>query len=635
MTGKGGKVESPVSKYQPSIEVRELTAMVRSSYEDGENTLSTPMKEYNMRSITEQENEARRRWLAHPDAPYEGDDEWRWNGVRPITRARVISMASHLTAQLIYPRSFAQNDQQEEDKNAAYCMDTLVEYHLRRSEYETAFLFGVISAMVSPINYFESEYCESFSEAWQDGNYERVIDDVFSGFQDSLIPIDEMLFSTPYIYEWQKQDWLIRRRRKPYEELEGKFGSHENWQHVQQGRMSMVHEDGFFYDVEDINDGLVGHVNFKHRRSDLEIDFVNGVYLSNPNTSYNPFYHRTNKDKPEYNTVKYGFEPIDAMRFVGYKSLVDKMENDQDASDREWQDFFDASRLATFPPTVTMGAGRVDKSVVAPAGVTELGKNAKIQPLQVANPMAAANALREAERSASESSVDPQMAGFQEGPQKTKTEALLLQQNANTNMGITARMISIMVRDIGRIKVNDIARFETVGNAGEIVGEMLYKTFIVEGRVREGKKITTKVKFTDRYAGRSMSKEEKKKAEYELAEEAGDDMELIEANPGVFANLDFLVEVDPEQLMGRNSANERNYKIAAYDRAIGNPLVQKDPEAQLAITRDFLFEPVMGGDASKYLPDLKRIAAGLVPEDSSGGYPQSKTMQVSSPDGVV
>ena len=40
---------------------------------------------------------------------------------------------------------------------------------------------------------------------------------------------------------------------------------------------------------------------------------------------------------PMYNSVKYGFEPIDAMRFIGYKSLVDKMQNDQEAVDREWQ----------------------------------------------------------------------------------------------------------------------------------------------------------------------------------------------------------------------------------------------------------------------------------------------------------
>lgn len=623
--GKGGKIESPKSAYNPGLSVQLLTQDVKAAYEDGDNTLQTSYEEYNNKSFVTQENEARRRWLSHPDAPYEGEDEWRYNGVRPITRNKAVSMAAHLTSQLIYPKTFAQNDQQEEDKNAAYCMDALVEYHIKNSQYETAFLFGVISALVSPLNYFQSEYCESYSNAWSGEKYERVIDDVFSGFQHHVIPMDEMLFSNPYVYEWQKQDWVIRRKRVSYEEMEAKFGKHTNWRHVQIGKMTMVHDDGFFYDVEDINDGLVGYVNYKHRRSDLEIDHVNGVYLSNENTEYNPFYHRTNKDKPEYDTVKFGFEPIDAMRFVGYKSLVDKMENDQDAMDREWQDYFDATRLATFPPTITMGAGKIDKSVAAPAGITEIGKSAKVTQLQVANPIAAGAGLREAERAAAESSVDPIFSGQQEGPEKTKFETMLLQQNSSTNLGITARMIATMVRDVGRIHVHDIARFETVGHAGEIAGEMVYKMFALDGRVREGRGVTTYVKFTDRYAGTSMSDEEKRMEEYGLLEEAGDDKELIVANPAVISKLGYRVSTDPEQLMNRNSAFERAFKISAYDRAIINPLVAKDPEAQLAITRDFLFEPIMRGDASKYLPNLRRIAESLAPAPGAGapgGYPQ-------------
>lgn len=617
---KRGAIENPKSQYQPSVEVRELTALVRDAYQDGENTLNTPLREYNNRSITEQENQAREQWLAHPDAPYEGEDDWRWNGRRPISRNRAISIAAHLTSELIYPKSFAQNDDQEEDKTAAYTMDALVEYHIRNSEYETAFLFGVIGSMVSPINYFKIEYSQDYQEAWQGGEYKKVLDDVFSGFQYSLKPIDEILFSNPYVYSWQKQDWVIERERVSYEEMYGKFGTHENWEHVVQGRLCMVTDDGFFYDVDDINDGLVGHVKYKHRKTDCEIDFVNGIYLSNSNTAFNPFYHRTNKDKPEYDTVKFGFEPIDSMRFVGYKSLMDKMENDQDAVDREWQDYFDASRLATFPPSVTMGAGRVDSSVVTPSGITEIGKDAKFTPLQISNPAAAAAAVREAERSATESSIDPLASGSQQGAQKTKAEALILQENANVVMGPTARMIAIMVRDVGRLMVSDIARFETVGQAGEIVGEMFYKSFALPNRVREGKKKTTYVKFTDAFAGRKMTKEEKEMEEYKLMDEAGDDKELILANPAVFANLTFNVSVDPEQLMGRNSRTERAFKIAAYDKAIANTLVQQDPEAQLNITRDFLFEPIMGGDASKYLPNLSK----LVPPggQGAGGYPQ-------------
>ena len=621
MQKAGGAIASPRSAYQPGNEIRALTEEVKQAYEDGENTLSSPLEEYNGRSFVQQTNEAQRTWLSHPDAPYVGDDEWRWNGVRPLTRNRVISTAAHLTAKLLYPKSFAQNDDQEEDREAAYAMDALVEYNIRRSNYETAFLFGVISGLVNPINYFSVNYCEAWQEAWVGGERQRVLDDVFSGFQHGLIPVDEVLFGNAFIYDWQKQDFNIRKRRVSYEEMEGKFGAHDNWGHVKRGCLTMVNDDGFFYDVEDVNDGMVGHVNYKHRRSDLEVDFVNGIYLSNSNAAYNPFLHRTNKDKPEYDIVKYGFEPIDAMRFAGYKSLVDKMSGDQDAADRQWQDFFDASRLATFTPLVTMGAGKIDRSVVAPAAVTEIGKEAEMKPVQVSSPMAALGALREAERSGNETSVDPQMGGQQQGPEKTKAEAMILQQNADTNLAITAKMIAVMVKNVGRLMVHDIIRYQTIGQAGEILGETTYRSFVVDGRLRSGKNKTTYVKLTDRFAGSPMSPEEKEMEEYKLMDKAGDDKEIVEINPGKFAQLDFLLTIDAEQLMHRNDAFERAFKLSAYDKAIANPLVQKDPEAQLKITRDFLFEPIMRGEASKYLPNLQKVLSQLTPEEAPG-YPQ-------------
>lgn len=633
--GKNGAVESPKSAYQPSEAIKALTATVKAAVVDGEAILNNPYNEYNGRSFVDQANEAQRTWLSHPDAPYVGEDEWRWNGVRPLTRNRVIYTTARLTAQLLYPKTFAQNDAQEEDKEAAYAMDSMVEYNIRNSNYETAFLFGVISGLVNPINYFSVDYCEAWQEAWQGGEYKRVLDEVFSGFQHSLVPADEILFSNPYVYEWQQQDWLIRSRRVSLEEMKGKFGTHENWEHVQEGRVSMMHEDGFFYDVEDITDGMVGHVNYKHRRSDCELDFVNGIYLSNPNTEWNPFYHRRVKtvkgeavEVPLYNTVKYGFEPIDAMRFVGYKSLVDKMSNDQDGADREWQDFFDASRLATFSPIVLMGsAGKLDKSVVAPAGVTEIGKDAKVQPIQITNPLPALNALREVERSGNESSVDPQAGGVQSGPQKTKYEAALLEDNTDTNLSLTAKLIARMVKEVGGLIIDDIIRYQTIGEAGEMLGEMLYKTFMVDGRVREGRQKTTYVRFTDRYAGRSMSDEERAEEGYRLLTEAGKDKELIEVNPAVFARMNWLISADADQLTRRNTAFERAFKLAAYEKAITNPLVQQDPEAQLKITRDFLFEPIMKGEAGNYLPRIQKVASSLV----SGAPPALDTEGMRSP----
>lgn len=626
---KSGKVLNTVSAYQPTEEVKNLTQDVKKCYQDGEMVRDHPYPEYNFKSFVQQANESQHAWLAHPDAPYEGEDEWRWNGVRPITRNRIIFTAARLTARMLYPHVSGQNEDQEEDKEAGYAMETLVENAIRTSNYETAFLFGVISGLVNPINFFQVEFCESWQEAWVQGRRERVLDDVFSGFQSSLVPIDEMLFGNAYVYEWQQQDWLIRARRVSYEEMEGKFEDSDNWKHVTKGVICMAGDDGYFYNVEDINnDDMVLHVNYKHRTTDTELDFVNGVYLSNSNTEYNPFIHRRTKtvngkvvDVPLYNTVKFGYEPIDAMRFVGYKSLADKMSNDQAGTDREWQDYFDASRLATFQPLITMGAGKIDKSVVSPSVVTEIGKDAKIEPVAVSNPLPALNALREAERSANESSVDPQAGGKQQGPQKTKAEVLTIEENTDTGMGITTKMIARMVEDIGGLFCDDIVRYQTIGEAGELIGEVNYKIFSVPNRVRGGRNKTTYIRFTDRFANQQMTKEERDMEEYKLLDEAGDDRELIEANPYVFGRLNWLIVVDADSVLRHSEAFERTFKLSAYDKAMANPLVQRDPDAQLKITRDFLFEPIMKGDASKYLPQISKVASTVIP--GAQGYPQN------------
>src|SRR5690606_13275256 len=123
-----------------------------------------PFAELNNRSPIQRGEEDQMAWLSWTPEPYEGEDDWRWNGVRPITRNRVISTAAHLTARLLIPQAFAQNEFQEEDKAAANVMRDLIEYNIKRSNYETAFLFGVISGLVNPVTYFKVDY----TLGWQD-----------------------------------------------------------------------------------------------------------------------------------------------------------------------------------------------------------------------------------------------------------------------------------------------------------------------------------------------------------------------------------------------------------------------------------------------------------------------------------
>ncbi len=611
-----GDIANGISAYQPSSEEQDLCLLVKKAYQAGETIQNTPYKEFNNKTLIERTNEDQRAWLSWTPEPFEGEDDWRWNGVRPITRNKVIATAAHLTAQLLIPNVFAQNDDDEEDKAAANVMRELLEYNIKRSNYETAFLYGVIGALVNPVVYFKVDFTQAYQEIWgADGDKEKVVDDIFSGFQSSLMGPEEVLIENAYQFDLQKQDWIIEKKGYiSYGQAEALYGEYDNFQHVMPGVKRIINDDGIFYDVEDVNDSMVEYVCYKNRRKDQEIHFLGGVYMGNPNTEYNPFVHRTNKNKPRYNLAKVGYEPIDTMRFFYYKSLVAKMSNDQDAADQQWAMFFDASTLATYPPTITMGAGKLDRSVIAPATTTEIGKDATVTPLNIANPGIALQALREAERSLEESSVSNQMLGMEGDVEKTRGESVLLQQNAESNLGLATKMIAAMVRQVGDLMVDDIIRYQSISEMSELTGKETYKTFLVDGKVKGGKEKTSYIRFTDRFMGKEMDQREMDMYEYKLLEEAGDDKEIYEVNPYLFSRLQYLITIDADKMMQRNDAFERAFKLETYDRAIMNPLVQQDPEAQLKITRDFLLEPLMRGEASKYLPNIQNIMAGITPQ---------------------
>lgn len=613
-----GNPEQPLSAYQPSSEVKALTTYCKSSYDDGDQILHRPFDEFNGKSVIGRMNEDQKAWLSWTPEPE--DNDWKWYGVRPMTRNKVISTAAHLTSQLIIPNVFAQNENSEEDRDMAYVMKDLIEYNIRHSDYETSFLYGVVSGLVNPVTYWEVSYTEAYQNIVEGSNSnftkKQVVDDVLSGFQHHLFTSNEILISNPYQFDLQKQKCLIKKRLISYDEAQGLYGSHENFRHVQAGVKRIIGEDGNFYDVEDINGDMVEEVTFYYRRQDLEVVFCGGVYLGNTNTEYNPFTHRTNKNKPKYPFAKFGAEPIDAKRFWAYKSLVAKLSNDQESLDREWQMYHDASFLATYPPIAGFGTGKIDSEVIVPATYTPFEKGSDIKPLAVANPAAMRAAIAENERSINESSINPQLQGVGEGS-KTARESILLQQNNETTLGLTSRMIGVMVKEIGDLTVDDIIRYQTIGAVGEIVNDMpmmKFRSFILDSKVKDGKNVTEHIKFTDRFSGRKMTKEEKEMEEVKLYEQNGDNKVVFEVNPAICAKMDYLVTVDYEQLMKRNTAFERAFKLEVFDKAILYA-EQLGLDAQ-ALARDFLLEPLVKGEADKYFrkDNMGAVLPGIVPQ---------------------
>lgn len=624
-----GKVISPLSLYQPDNDVKDLSLESGKDKIHGDMLLSRPFREFNNYSLIQRTSLDQKDWLGWSPEPSTNPDEaWMFTGTSNATRNNIISMAAHIAQKIIYPGVTAQDDQQQDDKDAAYIARGLLEHNFRQNDYASTFLYAVISGMVNPVTYYKADYCEAYMTILEGTNSQytkkKVIDDALSGFQHHLLPPEEVLISNPYQFDIQKQKCLIHRRRVSYHEAKQYFGFHPNFVHVNPGIMPMYNAgDALFYNVRDpLQDNMVEICTYKYRSIDLEFDEVNRIYMGNLNTDFNPFKHRTNKNKPAYNIAKFGAEPIDAKRFWAYKSIAAKLSNDKELLDRMRQNAVDASTLATFPAIVTMGAGKMDQGVLKPATVTDIDKDAKIQPLNNTNANSAWAAVKDIQAdidSASNPSYFSLPGGV--GGKKTALEIQMIQQNAMTNLVVVSTMIGSMVRDIGNIVLHDALRFQTIGEIGELVNglpTLTYKTYNIP-KIKNGKSVTDKIIFTDAYAGISMTPDQKDMAAVSLLEKHGEDSHVWEVNPGVFTNLDFFVLVEPDELFAKDSMSVQKMKSELYDKAIANPLIANDMEKMADITRDFLFEPIVHGDASKYIPDsTKKVMSGIIPQGGEG-----------------
>src|SRR3990167_10543602 len=124
-------------------------------------------------------------------------------------------MAAHVTSTILFPGVFAQNENDEEDRQAGEVMGDLIEHKIRNSDYEISYMFGIIAGLVNPVAYLQPEQVEAFQKVrvkLDSGkiSVEDAIDEVLSGYQLGNIPADEILIANIYHYYHQKQRFVIR-----------------------------------------------------------------------------------------------------------------------------------------------------------------------------------------------------------------------------------------------------------------------------------------------------------------------------------------------------------------------------------------------------------------------------------------
>lgn len=627
-----GIPNAPESAYQPSKETAERIKQILLLFARSRVIMNKPYEEFNNKSVIDLTNECKKLFNSWRETKStDADDSWKSNAVRPIVRNRAISIAAHL-ANIIRGNVFAQNDNQESDKEAATVMKSLMEWADEQSDYDKTYIYSVIAALISPASIVHREYSEVYrtiKDLQEDGSWQKkeIKDEEYCGFRDTIVPVEELYIANIYEPDLQKQPYLLWRRVLDYETARQKYGDNKDFQYVKPGMQVVTEESaGTFYDLhdEELFDHLVEELIYFDRFSDLQLTLVGGVLLDDPESPLK------RKDKM-YPFAKTGYELINEGKFFYFFPLVRKMKDDAEIINSLYNLVIDVSKMQALPPTAVFGDEIINASVLAPGVTTVFAGESKIEKMDPSgNLTAAINTLDRVEASVSESSSDVLQSGQSNRGNQTAFEISRLEANAKTMLGLFGQMIGFFVKDLGKLRIGDIIQFMTVGEIDEIVGDdatLKYRSFLIPNQLEGGRSKSHKIQFGQHDM---LSQDENQRGMQMMALEGGmpmdqlantppdqmgdyikkgfkSDQRIFLVNPSIFRDLKYKIIVEPDTVTPPSDNLKKALNLELYDRAIANPLADQE-----AVTRDLLFGSYSQtkSDTEKYMKQMQMPQMG-------------------------
>lgn len=625
---KGNKLAE--SAYQPSDEVKKLFAQVQADYQVAWTLQHRPFDEFDGYSLLDRTRMDQKTFGAFVGAEYiPQHKQWRWKGRKQTARNKMIGILANMLSAMLFPFVQASNDKGEEDKLTARVMRILVENHLRKANYELKFLFMVTSALVCPAVFTEVRYVEALQKIKikdEDGKYriEEAVDEILSGINLDIVPIDQILLGDFYTFDIQRQPYIVRVQRISYDEARSIYAGlykDENgvdlFDYVEAGKTRIVQagqENQTLYDIEwtEADREFVQVITAYYRGEDLQVTFVGGVFMGNQEDVYNsnPFSHRRFtlvndewQSVPIYPFAKSGYEPLDPSgRFAYYKSAAFKEFWDDMAQNKMFGLMYDGTYLDVIKPTIISGLTKVDSTVIIPGATIGVPQGAQVTPYSTGTNLAATyNAMAKAEADMSESTQDKIQSGILEkGVTAYATEKAI--QQAKKNLTVFGAMVADLVRQVGELVSDCIIMHETVGTIDATVPESLkmkYKTIIARGK-DSGKDVTNKIVFKSDMIG-NESPERIKERNWEIFEEEGGmetDQRRYEVNPYKFARHKYSFYIDPDIITTHAVGQARSEKLLAF-QMLTDPRVAPFTDQQ-AVVEDFVIEEFSEGDPDRY-----------------------------------
>ena len=614
---KQGQIQDTIADYNPSPEEAEVRAMILRQFVLSTVTMYTPRVEFNDLSLILRDQYDQMEWNTYQPnngEAWEGSPQtaWRSRALRPIVRNKCMSIAAHATARLLFPKIFAYNEDSESQEDAARVMEQLMEWSGDVSNYPFIALQRVIEALKSPASIGYTEYGEVTRqvkvERNSDGTWKekRIRDEAYPEFMDCVVPVDQFYIENIYEPDIQKQGWVMWRKVYSYSAAQGKYnGIYENFKYVKPG-VQTIYDDAnrTFYYVYDPNmrQEDVEEIIYWNKNMDLKIIMVNGIMLTehdNPNP----------RNDKLYPFDKFGYELINS-RFFYYKDLAFKLQYDADVINTLYQMFIDGTYLSIFKPMVNIGGEIIASDVIVPGAVTTLSDpNADLRAINVgADLKDALVTLQEVERSITESAGDQQSASQPNGSSQTAYEISVMEQNANTVLGLFLQMIAKHVRDFGKLRVGDIVQYLTMPDVMQIDGdpELTYKTFALKAQAK-GVGNPRQIRFDSNMPENITLDEYMNKSFELLGEEEDKKLEISRVNPELFRDLSYMTTISADILNPRSEDLERAYGLETFDRMVAAPPGMFDPEATAKILLET--DPRTKSDPDKYL--AKQATPGM------------------------
>lgn len=606
-----GKFER--SNYKPSDREKDVRSMVIRHFVLGNMNMWTPRVEFNDLPVIQRSQVDQMAWNTYQSnngqsASMDDIQGWRSNALRPVIRNKCVSIAAHATARLIFPKIFAYNQSNDEECDAAQVMMDLMEWAADKSNYANHSLYRVITALYDVASIGYTEYSEVYRKVKRtklgngDGYVtETILDETLSGFQDTVVSIDELYIENFYEADLQKQGWLLWRKVISFDLAQAKYGSlYPNFNKYVKPGVQTVYSDAnqSFYFVYDPNmrQYEVEEVMYWNKNMDLKLIMVNGVLL----TDYDNPNPRLDKSYP---FDKFGYEIINNRCFY-YKSLAFKMMQDANIINTLYPMIIDGTYLNLMPPMINTGSEMISSDVIVPGAVTTLSDpNAQLNAVKVATDLRSGmDTLFKVDESINESSQDPIEQGQQNKGAQTAYEISRLEQNAATVLGLFIKMIAHHVKEFGKLRLSDILQYLTIAEVDKIEANkpLVYKTFLMHDKASNGRTRTRKIKFDITASDQPMTAQENLKNSYDILKEEGginSKTEIYKVNPELFRNLTYMVCVSPDVMNPRSEELLRSFNIETFDRLIANPLASQEEALRLLLSTD----PITKKDPDKYI----------------------------------